>query len=110
MAEKAKKSQGVSERKTGGRPSGPWAGKPWRDALRLTALQLVDDDRKGKTKLEAAAIALFRAAVSGDVPALKEIGDRLDGKVPQAVVGGSEDDNPVRVITEIRRTIVDPKR
>lgn len=108
MAAKAKTSQAVTERKTGGRPSGPWAGKPWRDALRLTALQKLDDDRKGRNKLEAAAIALFVQAIAGDVPALKEIGDRLDGKVPQALVGGGEDDNPVRVITEVRRTIVDP--
>lgn len=70
----------------------------------------VDDPRRGKTKLEAAAVSLFNAAIAGDVPAIKEIGDRLDGKVPQALVGGGEGDNPVRVITEIRRTIVDPKR
>jgi hypothetical protein len=108
MAAKAKTSQAVSNRKTGGRPSGPWAGKPWRDALRLAALQKLDDDRKGRNKLEQAAIVLFGEALKGDVPALKEIGDRLDGKVPQALVGGGDDDNPVRVITEIRRTIVDP--
>jgi len=97
MAGKAAKSQEVSARKTGGRPSGPWKDKLWRDTLRQTALQLVDDPRKGKTKLEAAAVALFRSAIAGDVPALKEIGDRLDGKVPQALVGGDADSQPIRV-------------
>lgn len=87
MAEKAVKSQEVSARKTGGRPSGPWKDKLWRDTLRLVALWPVDDTRKGRTNLEASAVALFGAAKSGDVPAIKEIGDRLDGKVPQAVTG-----------------------
>jgi len=36
--------------------------------------------------------------------------DRAYGKPKQAIIGGTEDDNPVRVITEIRRTIVDPKQ
>jgi len=35
--------------------------------------------------------------MAGDVPALKEIGDRLDGKVPQALVGGDEDSQPIRI-------------
>lgn len=92
MAGKAAQSQKVSGRKTGGRPSGPWKDKLWRDTLRLVALWPVDDTRKGRTKLEAAAVALFGAAGLGDVPAIKEIGDRLDGKVPQALTdadGGS---------------------
>jgi hypothetical protein len=41
--------------------------------------------------------------------AMKELGDRLDGKPSQAIVGGDEDDNPIRTITEIRTTIIDPK-
>jgi len=97
MAKKAKATQAVTDRKTGGRPSGPWAGKPWRDALRVAVLLPIDDERKGKTKLEACALALVRAGIVGDVPALKEIGDRLDGKVPQALVGGGEDDPPIRI-------------
>lgn len=35
----------------------------------------------------------------GDIPAIKEIADRLDGKVAQAIIGGDEDDNPI--VTEI---------
>jgi hypothetical protein len=97
MAGKAAKSQEVSARKTGGRPSGPWKDKLWRDTLRLVALWPVDDTRKGRTKLEASAVALFGAAIAGDVPAAKEIGDRLDGKVPQAHVGGDPDSQPIRV-------------
>lgn len=51
-----------------------------------------------KTKLRAVADALVAKAMSGDVQAIKEIADRLDGKVPQAVVGGEEGDAPVQIV------------
>lgn len=44
----------------------------------------------------------------GDVPAIKELADRLDGKVPQAVVGDGDED-PINVVNEIRRVIVRPE-
>jgi len=47
--------------------------------------------------LRAVAEALVEKAKSGDVQAIKEIADRLDGKVPQAVVGDNDHD-PVRMI------------
>ena len=65
-----------------------------------------NDPKKGK-RLDLLANALVASGLEGDVPALKEIGDRLDGKVAQAIIGGDEGDNPIRTITEIRRTIVD---
>lgn len=90
-------------------PRGPYVQKPFRDALRLAVKRDVDDPTQGKTKLDKIAAMLVATASEGDVQAAKEIGDRLDGKVPQAVVGGSDEDNPIRVINEIRRSIVDPK-
>jgi hypothetical protein len=92
-----------------GRPRGAWANKAWRDALRIAVLRDVDWDEKPKTKLDELANSLIDAAKGGDISALKELGDRLDGKPSQALVGGDEDDNPIRTITEIRTTIVDPK-
>lgn len=83
--------------KLAGRPRGAWANKAWRDALRLAVLRPVDQDEKPKTKLDELVASLIQEAKSGDVTALKEIGDRLDGKVPQAIVGGDEDDNPIAV-------------
>lgn len=50
-----------------------------------------------KTKLRAVADALVDKAMAGDVPAIKEIADRLDGKVPQAVVGDADSD-PVGIL------------
>lgn len=44
-----------------------------------------------KTKLRAVADALVDKAMSGDVPAIKEIADRLDGKPKQQVEMMGED-------------------
>ena len=46
--------------------------------------------------LKAAATALMARAMTGDVAALKEVADRLDGKVP-STVGGSTEVGPVRL-------------
>ena len=89
-------------------PGNQWTNKVWRDAIRVAALRPVDEAAKPKTRLDRAASALVDAATEGDVAALKEMGDRLDGRVPQALVGGDDDAPPIRTITEIRRTIVDP--
>jgi hypothetical protein len=74
-------------------PKNRWSDKAWRDAIRV-AVNRVEED--GGKKLAKLADALVTAGLDGDVPALKEIGDRLDGKVPQAHVGGGEEDNPIR--------------
>ncbi|MCW5676285.1 MAG: hypothetical protein KIT15_17050 [Xanthobacteraceae bacterium] len=36
-----------------------------------------------------------------ETAAAREIGDRLDGKPAQAIVGGDEDDNPISLVTKI---------
>lgn len=92
-----------------GRPRGAWANKAWRDALRLAVLRAPDEVIEPKTNLDALAIQLIATAKAGDMTAMKELGDRLDGKPSQAIIGGDDDDPAVRVITEIRRSIVDPK-
>lgn len=55
------------------------------------------EETKPKTHLDAIALALVQSAKEGDTPAIKEIGDRLDGKVAQGIIGGDEDDNPIAV-------------
>jgi hypothetical protein len=68
------------------RPKGAWSDKAWRDAIRVAVNRAHEDPKKGK-RLAALADALVDAGLEGDVSALKEIGDRLDGRVPQAVTG-----------------------
>lgn len=50
----------------------------------------------GGTKLREVAQALVDKAIAGDVQAIKEIADRLDGKVPQQHQGDPE--NPLSFI------------
>lgn len=64
-----------------GRPKGS-TDKPWRQAVDIA---LKRKDAKGIRMLQHAAEALVKAAVEGDPSALRELGDRIDGKVPQAV-------------------------
>lgn len=60
-----------------------------------------------KTKLRAVADALVDKAMAGDVTAIKEVADRLDGKVPQGVIGDEE--NPLNFVHTITRQIVRAK-
>jgi len=77
-----------------GRPVGS-STKAWADAVRKASHAL--DPKTKIKKLDLLARSLVAAGLEGDVPALKEIGDRLDGKVPQALVGGDADSQPIRV-------------
>ena len=59
--------------------------------------------------LDAAADKLAVLAIDdGDKWALEEIGNRLDGKPAQAIIGGDEDDPPLR-IEKIERVLVRAK-
>lgn len=65
-----------------GNPNGrPKSDKQFRDALTL-AIKRTDGD---KSKLDRVADALIDKALTGDVPAINAIADRLDGKANQAV-------------------------
>ena len=75
-----------------GNPGGNHKEKPFRDALRKV---LYENDREQLDKIARALVK--RAAQEGDPAAVREIADRLEGKVPQAVVGDNESD-PIRHI------------
>lgn len=79
----------------------PPSEKTFANMLRIAIKQAHDE--KGD-KLRAVAEALVTKALTGDVPAIKEIADRLDGKVPQALTGDEE--NPIAIINRIETVIV----
>ena len=56
--------------------------------------------------LDALISALITKAKEGDVPAIREVLDRVDGKVPQAVIGGDDDEPGISLIHRIERVIV----
>lgn len=58
----------------------------WKDAIRRALA-------KNRDALDACAAQLVAAAMNGDLPALKELGDRLDGKASQPVEGKIEHDH-----------------
>lgn len=63
--------------------SGP-RDKPFRDALRME-LAAAGEDHKA---LRLIARNLIQLAASGDMQAIREIADRTDGKVAQAIENG----------------------
>ena len=73
-------------------PRGQQRDKPFRDALRL----VIADAENNPRKLRRIAEALFDKAEAGDVQAIKEMADRLDGKVAQ-IVSGDEDGAPIAI-------------
>lgn len=76
--------------------SGRRQEKPFRDALRME-LAAVGDDHKA---LRAIARKLIEGAMEGKLDSIKELADRTDGKVPQAVVG-DDDHDPIALKHEM---------
>ena len=89
-----------------GRPKGAEnRDKPWRSAIRKAVheLRAADGDDKKVKALGLLADRLVTKGLEGDIAAIKEIGDRLDGKAVQGV--GLD---VAVTVTAIERTIVDP--
>ena len=62
----------------------------WGKVVRKLAVQ---EDYK---RIHNVAEALFRKAEDGDIAAIKELGDRIDGKAEQTITGDS--DQPITIV------------
>lgn len=62
--------------------------KPHRITQHLIAALNEAADGTNVTKMRKVIDALIAKAIEGDVPAIREVIDRLDGKVPQALETG----------------------
>lgn len=97
-----------------GRPAGsPNKDKPFRDALRMEAVALANGEKLEHPpgSLRAIAQANLLKASTGDVPATNVVGDRLDGKPAQAIIGGDEDDPAIQVDSrDLSRAILEVLR
>lgn len=91
-----------------GNPKGRAKDKPFRDAL-ILAIKEAEASESSTRALRRVAERLLDEAASGNVQAIKEIADRLDGKVPQGIIGGDEDDPAVSVNAAVTMTIIDPR-
>lgn len=70
----------------------------WRNAIEKALENRCKSD--GQKALVAIAEQLIDKAMEGDMQALKELGDRMDGRPAQAVNIGGQEDNPI-VITDV---------
>lgn len=74
--------------------------KSFAQALRLA----LNSEGEG-VRLRNIAENLVQLAEASEAWAVKEVADRLDGKPAQAIIGDSDAD-PINLVTEIRRVIV----
>uniref|UniRef100_A0A6M3JXB4 DUF5681 domain-containing protein n=1 Tax=viral metagenome TaxID=1070528 RepID=A0A6M3JXB4_9ZZZZ len=71
-----------------GNPKGrPVKGDCLTSLLKDEIEKICPDDKDGKTWKELIVIATMRLAIEGNKAALKEVWERVDGKVPQAITG-----------------------
>ena len=78
-----------------GNPGGrPKRAKIWREAIERAIKRREQADPQALEKLADKLLAQVEA---GDVAAMKEFADRVDGKVPQGIVGGDEDHGPIQL-------------
>jgi hypothetical protein len=59
------------------------------------------------TRADRLAEKLISLAEQGEAWAFKELFDRVDGKAPQPLTGGDDDDNPIKTHSEILIRAVD---
>lgn len=76
----------------GGRPTNE---KTFTNMLRLALKEAHED---GKDRLRAVADQLVSKAVSGDIQAIKEVADRLEGKPAQAIQADINGELTIQVI------------
>lgn len=79
--------------------------KVWTAAINRALAEKSRLDQK--EAIDQLAHALIAKALEGDLGALKEFGDRMEGKPAQALTLGGDADNPI--LQRIERTIVDPQ-
>lgn len=78
--------------------------KVWRAAITRALERRSKSRTDGVQEIDALAERLLTLVAAGDLGALKEFGDRMDGKPAQAIIGGDDEDAPIR-IEQIERVI-----
>lgn len=87
----------------GNENSGKRKEKAFFTALQLELKAVESDDQRGLRKI---ARELMTKAEGGDLQAIKEIRDTLDGKPAQAIIGGDDDDPAIKglfIVTGVPR-------
>lgn len=74
--------------------------KEFQAALRYEIMRA----EEGGTRLELVARSLVSRAIEGEIAAIKEIADRIDGKVTQAI------DSEITIDAHIRQEVIESPR
>lgn len=86
--------------------SGPKTDKIWREAIMLAVKENGPD---GKKKLRKLAQKLVGLGIAGDVGAIREIGDRIDGKPKQETEIAGKNGGEIKLTTEVIFVSAKPK-
>lgn len=78
----------------------------WRAAIERALDRRTKSRADGIKEIDALAEKLLDLVAMGDLAALKEFGDRIDGKPAQAIVGDSEAD-PIQTVSRIELVALD---
>ena len=93
------------KREGAGRPKGTGNKKLWKEAVeKALQEQRVHGARGVRPAIEHIAHTLVTLAMNGDVSAIREVGDRTDGRPPQAII--NEDDETAFRVEQIIRKII----
>lgn len=87
-------------RKVGAEINTPRSDKLWRDAI-LRAVKRRKHGKDDPQYLDKLASRLVSVAMAGEVGAIKEIGDRLDGKPAQAQEHSGPGGTPIPMKIEV---------
>ena len=74
--------------------------KVWSDAIKRAMARAEHDPYVGHRTLNALADRLLEKAAEGDMAALKELGDRLEGK-PTQLIAGDADAAPIQAAVRV---------
>ena len=81
------------------------AAKKLKDAIESLVTEPFEDAKASfganPTGAQKLALAWMESALAGDGKAISSLAERVMGKVPQPVVGGGEDDAPVKFTLDI---------
>lgn len=72
-----------------GNPGGRPKERPWRDALR-EEIEKAASEETNASKLQEMAKKVVAMALEGDIHAIREIGDRLEGKPSQEIINDAD--------------------
>lgn len=85
------------------------SGTEWRDTIRRVMDKYEKGDVKRRQALDKVGEKLIEKALDGDMQAIKELGDRYDGKPAQSVTVAGDPNNPL-FPTDVNVNVVSPEK